>query len=78
MKKTLRGEVVSVKQNHTVVVKVVRKIRHPLYKKLLTVDKKYSVDTGDTTPKLGEIVKIAETKPMSKTKYFVVTEVVKK
>jgi small subunit ribosomal protein S17 len=77
MKKIFKGEVVSVKQKNTAVVRIVRKVQHPLYKKLLTVSKKFNVDTTGFTPAVGEMVKIEETRPLSKTKNFKIVEVVK-
>lgn len=69
-KKTLTGVVVSDKMMNTVVVSVARQIVHPLYKKRLTVNKKYSADTNGINPVVGDLVKIEEIKPLSKTKYF--------
>lgn len=68
--KVLSGKVVSLKMQKTAVVEVARKIVHPLYKKVLRRSKKYKVDTGDMTLNLGDTVKIIETKPKSKGKYF--------
>lgn len=70
MKKILQGEIVSLKQEKTVVVKVIRKITHPLYKKVLTVSKKYQVDTDGKKFSVGDKVEIVETKPISKNKHF--------
>ncbi|MDP2637936.1 MAG: 30S ribosomal protein S17 [Candidatus Levybacteria bacterium] len=77
MKKIFEGTVVSVKMQNTVVVNVVSKSAHPLYKKLIKKSNKINVDTATFKPSLGDIVKIAEVKPISKTKHFVVTEVKK-
>jgi small subunit ribosomal protein S17 len=70
MKKTLFGKVVSIKQHNTVVVEVVRKITHPLYKKLLTRSKKFSADAKGIKLTIGDMVAIVETIPLSKTKNF--------
>ena len=75
MKKTLKGKIVSLKQNKTAIVEIVRKKQHPLYKKLLIVSKKYQVDMGEFTPKVGDTAKIEETRPMSKNKYFRIIKV---
>jgi small subunit ribosomal protein S17 len=77
MKKTFVGTVVSLKMQNTVVVEVVRRKPHPLYKKLLKRSKKYKADLGGLTLSLGDRVKIEETKPLSKNKNFKVMEVVK-
>ncbi len=74
MKKTLKGKVISVKQQKTAIIEIVRKTRHPLYRKILTVSKKYAADTGDFTPKTGDVVNITETRPISKNKYFKITK----
>lgn len=70
MKKILKGEIVSLKQEKTVVVKIIRKITHPLYKRVLTVSKKYQVDTDGKKFSVGDKVEIIETKPISKNKHF--------
>jgi small subunit ribosomal protein S17 len=75
--KTFDGKIVSVKMNKTVVVEIVRRTPHPLYKKLLRRSKKYKVDTNGLELVLGQKVKIAETKPMAKGKFFKVLEVIK-
>jgi small subunit ribosomal protein S17 len=63
--------------NKTAVVEIIRRTPHPLYKKLLKRSKKFKADTGDLTLVLGQKVKIAETKPISKGKFFKVMEVIK-
>ena len=78
MKKTFTGEVVSTKQTNTAIVKIVRRTVHPLYKKLLTVSKKFTVDTKGMTVAVGDMVRIEETRPLSKNKNFKVAEVIKK
>ncbi len=78
MAKVLSGKVVSVKMQNTVVVEVSRRVPHPLYKKLLKVGKHFNVDTAGKKVELGDVVRIVETKPISKTKFFVIKEVVTK
>ena len=78
MAKVLSGKVVSVKMQNTVVVEVSRRVPHPLYKKLLKVGKHFNVDTAGKQVELGDVVRIVETKPISKTKFFVIKEVVTK
>ncbi|HRN96687.1 MAG TPA: 30S ribosomal protein S17 [Candidatus Levybacteria bacterium] len=73
-RKVLYGTVVSDKMTNTVVVRVERQTVHPLYKKRLTVTKKYSVDSREVPVAVGDFVKIEETVPMSKTKHFKVVE----
>lgn len=77
MRKVLVGKVVSDKMQKTVIVEVVRKTPHPLYKKLLTRSKKYKADTGKFSLVIGDNVKIGEIKPMSKSKNFEVIEIFK-
>ncbi len=71
------GTVVSAKMSKTVVVKVQRKVKHPLYKKQVTRTKKFKVhdEIGVVS---GQKVKIVETKPISKSVHFKVMEVIGK
>jgi small subunit ribosomal protein S17 len=62
------GVVVSDKANKTIVVKVERKLPHPLYGKLVAQTKKYHVHDENNEYKVGDTVRIAETRPLSKTK----------
>jgi small subunit ribosomal protein S17 len=66
----LEGIVVSVKMQNTVVVEITRRTPHPLYKKLIKRSKKFLADTNGAEVSIGQKVKIIETKPMSKNKYF--------
>ncbi len=69
-KKVLTGHIVSDKMQKTVVVEVVRKVRHPLYNKSLKFSKKYKADTNGMEVVYGDMVRIEETRPISKDKYF--------
>lgn len=73
--KIFEGTIVSVGMNKTIVVEVVRRTPHPLYKKLLKRSKNYNVDPGDFEVEVGNKVKITETRPISKNKYFKISEV---
>ena len=75
--KIFEGIVISVGMQKTAVISVERQTVHPLYKKRLTKQKKYKADTGDMNVVLGNKVKIAETKPLSKQKHFRIVEIVK-
>lgn len=75
--RTLDGTVVSVKMNDTAVVAVERRTPHPLYKKLQRWTSRFKVDTKGQTVKLGDMVRIIETRPMSSGKYFKIQEVKK-
>lgn len=70
LKKTYTGIVISLKMQNTAIVKVGREIIHPLYRKILRRSKKYKVDTNSQELQVGDKVKIVETKPISKGKYF--------
>ena len=69
-RRVLQGEVVSDKSDKTVVVKVERTYKHPLYKKYIKKDKKYSAHDENNTFKIGDFVQIRECAPKSKTKTF--------
>ncbi len=77
MPKVFTGRVLSTKTQNTAVVEVTRLMPHKLYRKLLKRSKHYKVDTTGKEVAIGEKVKIVETKPISKNKYFRVQEIVK-
>jgi small subunit ribosomal protein S17 len=77
MSKLLTGKIVSVKMQNTVLVEVVRRTPHKLYGKLLKRSKKYKADPSGKELEVGQMVKIEETKPISKDKHFIVKEVLK-
>ena len=77
MAKTLNGRVISTAMHHTAVVEVSFKVPHKLYKKLLTKSKKYKVDTTEKEVAMGDEVRIEETKPFSKDKYFKIHSILK-
>lgn len=66
----MRGKVVSVKMKDTAVVLVNRFVKHPKYRKYMTISKKYKVHDPSNTLKEGETVQIVECKPISKDKHF--------
>lgn len=70
------GTVDSAKMQKTVVVKVVQKVKHPFYKKLITKTFTYKAH-DEIGVQVGQKVKIVETKPISKSVHFKVTEVLK-
>ena len=73
-KRVLIGQVVSDKTNKTVVVKVERKVKHPLYGKIIRRSKKYHAHDESNEYKIGETVRIEETKPISKLKTWAVLD----
>ncbi|MBO6021384.1 30S ribosomal protein S17 [bacterium] len=68
-RRTLMGIVVSDVNDKTIVVKVERKSKHPLYKKLVISHKKYHAHDEKNEAGIGDKVEIAETRPMSATKH---------
>jgi len=76
MAKVLTGKVVATKMQNTVLVEVTRFTPHKLYKKLLKRSTKFKVDPNGHDVTVGKEVRIEETKPMSKEKYFKIIEVV--
>lgn len=77
-RKIRTGTVVSDKMEKTATVAIATYYRHPLYKKILKKIKKLKVDDPNNELKVGDIVNIAETRPLSKTKRWRLIEVVKK
>ena len=75
--KSLTGRVVSTKNNKTITVLVETYKKDPLYGKRVKSSKKYAVHDESNKAKVGDTVRIVETKPISKTKYFYLKEIVK-
>jgi len=78
MAKLFTGIVMSTKMQKTVTVMVTRKFRHPLYKKVISRQKKYKAHNENLDLKVGDLVSIKETRPISKDKHFIVVDKVKK
>lgn len=76
--RTLRGTVVSNKMNKTIVVRVVRKVKHPLYEKIMTRSSKLHVHDEKNECNEGDVVLIQETRPYSKTKSWNLVELLEK
>jgi len=74
-KQSLIGKVVSVKMQNTVSVEVARVIAHPVYKKRIKKHKKFLSHVSKVSPKVGDVVKIISTKPVSKNKRWRVSEI---
>ena len=70
-KRILTGTVVSSNTDKTIVVKVTRRVKHKLYKKIISLSKKYHAHDEDNSFKIGDNVKIMESKPISKLKTWV-------
>ena len=71
-KRILSGTVISSNSNKTIVVKVTRRVKHKLYKKIISLSKNYHVHDEDNEFKSGDIVNIIESKPISKLKKWIV------
>ncbi len=71
-KRLLQGVVVSDKMDKTIVVRVERRVMHPVYKKFIRRSKKYHAHDENNAYKIGDTVWIQESRPLSKTKTWVV------
>lgn len=76
--RTLTGTVTSDKMDKTVTVLVERRVKHPLYGKYVVESKKYHAHDEANECGVGDKVEIAETRPLSKTKYWKVTRILEK
>ncbi len=73
-KKTVVGIIIGTKMTGSVVVEVTRKTPHPLYKKLITVSKKYIADSRGMDLQVGQTVTLVETRKMAGNKHFKVVD----
>lgn len=76
-KKTFVGTVVSDKMQKTVVVSIQRRVAHPVYGKLIKITKRFKADTNGMEVKVGQTIRMEETRPISKGKFFKVIEIIK-
>jgi len=76
--RTLVGRVVSDKRSKTITVLVERRVIHELYGKIIGRSRKYHAHDEKGEYKMGDLVEIAETRPISKTKSWVVTKLLEK
>ena len=74
-KRTLSGRVVSDKMQKTVTVLVERLAKHPMYNKVITRSKKYHAHDENSTAKMGDLVEIEESRPISRTKSWRVSRI---
>jgi small subunit ribosomal protein S17 len=72
LNKVLKGVVVSDKMDKTVVVSVTRFVKQPKYQKFIKISKKYKAHDENNARKVGDVVEIVETRPLSKDKHFIV------
>jgi small subunit ribosomal protein S17 len=78
MRKTREGTVVSNKMAKTVVVQQRRRVLHPVYRRYITLTKKYYAHDEKNECQIGDFVRIKETRPLSKQKRWRVVEIVEK
>ncbi len=77
-RRVIVGTVVSTKNEKTITVEVTLSEKHPLYNKNFTSTKKYRAHDENSEAKVGDTVKIAETRPLSATKRFRLLEITKR
>lgn len=72
------GEVVSTKMAKTIVVQVTRRVPHPLYKRIVSKRNKFYAHDENGTAKVGDVVRIIESRPLSKLKRWTLGEVIRR
>lgn len=77
-RKTVRGQVTSNKMNKTLVVEVARKVRHPLYEKFLSRRTKLYAHDENGEAKIGDVVELMQTRPLSKLKRWRLVRIVQR
>lgn len=77
-KRTLIGKVVSDKRAKTVTVLIERRVKHELYGKIVGKSSKYHAHDENGVYKLGDVIEITESRPISKTKNWIATKLVEK
>lgn len=78
MARTITGTVVSDKSDKTIVINVTTRQTHPLYKKQYTVNTKYMAHDDKNQAKIGDLVTISETRPISRRKNFSLIKIVER
>ena len=78
MNRTLVGRVVSDKMQETATVLVERRVKHPMYGKVITRSKKYHAHNANNDAKTGDLVQIVECRPMSRTKTWQIAELLER
>jgi len=78
LKRTLIGKVVSDKRSKTVTVLIERRVKHELYGKIVGKSSKYHAHDEKCEYKMGDVIEITESRPISKTKNWVATRLVQK
>lgn len=72
------GKVISDKMDKTIIVEVERQFRHPLYKKIVRSHKNIAAHDEQNQCQIDDVVKVSESRPISKTKKWVVDKIIKK
>lgn len=72
------GQVVSTKMAKTIVVEVTRRVQHPLYKRVVTKRKKFYAHDEQEQAKVGDVVRIIESRPLSRLKRWTLGEVLRR
>ena len=78
MHRTLVGRVVSDKMQETATVLVERRVKHPMYGKIITRSKKYHAHNANNDAKTGDLVQIVECRPMSRTKTWQIAKLLER
>mgnify|MGYP002737920130 FL=1 len=78
MNRTLVGRVVSDKMQETATVLVERRVKHPMYGKVITRSKKYHAHNANNDAKMGDLVQIVECRPMSRTKTWQIAKLLER
>jgi small subunit ribosomal protein S17 len=77
-RKTVVGNVVSTKMQKTIVVEVERRKAHPLYRRVVRMTKKFYAHDEENTARVGDVVRLEETRPLSKLKRWKLQEVIRR
>ena len=72
------GHVVSTKMQKTIVVEVIRRVPHPVYKRIVTKKKKFYAHDETETAKTGDVVRIIESRPISRLKRWALADVMRR
>jgi len=78
MNRTLVGRVVSDKMQETATVLIERRVKHPMYGKVITRSKKYHAHNANNDAKMGDLVQIVECRPMSRTKTWKIAKLLER
>jgi small subunit ribosomal protein S17 len=77
-RKTVVGNVVSTRMQKTIVVEVERRKAHPLYRRVVRMTKKFYAHDEQNTARVGDVVRLEETRPLSKLKRWRLQEIIRR